>query len=384
MKKNVLMSIAVLSATAVICVALIAVVNHFWHITDEERFARAVKDIMQTNSFEIQYDNEVAEYNADIGGNDNYGIRTVRLAKGGRDDGCYLFQSRGRGYNGGFVELLIGYTADGELIGFIKTSLSDANTYQHLIKDSDWDAASDSVKGKTYKDEFESGRAGGNALQAATGASVTLGGASEAIKISNEFFKKYISDDVVEPPKGEIEVNATKIAQLNILFSVENSGYQGVTIKQGGYVKYPITSDRESGARVEAVYTAEAVDGEKYFIAEVWATTSGYGNWRLLVLLDDNNLIAAVNRTGNPPYEVYEEDDEHYDASNLDSTLNMTALYKGKALSAIAGIDEYDEYLQGTTHPTESIDGLKLCITHVLKNAMSLREKLAEFIGEEA
>lgn len=372
-KKIIANSIVVLSIITVVCVAILAVVNDFWKVTDEERFARAVSNLMQADSFEILYDGDnvegenysvVAEFNSTFGGTDHK-VNKVRLAKGGRDDGYILFESTGRGYKQKFVKVFIGYDKEGKITG---VSLSDISTANNLVGYINWSTASSSLRDKDYQTVI----GGGSDIIANTGATLTLDGVAEAINISNQFYKNIILG--VEE-KAEVVTDTQKIAQLNKLFEINQSEYNDVETPTQ-YVRYPIRTSTVNvlggSANVEAVYYAD----ETYVILEVNSSGGSYGNWTLLILLhNEKSTIAAINPiySNNTPYE-------DIDASKLVAPGLLTSTFKDIEKEDIA---DMDKFLHGTTGATNTNVGLKAGVYHALDQQDQLRQELAEYIAKE-
>lgn len=361
--RGTLICMAVLFTIAVVCTALLAVVNRFfppYEAGPTELYA-LIQNICPTDGdkYTIVYDSESAEikdYNAAKGTSSNY-ISYVFSVDDGEHKGKSVIYGSGGGYSG-VINVLTAFNPDGTVYKFQFVGVGGGNDRWNKVE---------GVLGQI--NESVSGKDGGftgNDFKTLTGvsqATMSMEGLASAMNISAAFYKEVI---LGEEEQKEVVTDTALIEKLNKIFAVEGTAVTGKTVAE--YVKVPFSTPQASyynehgtdgKANISALYLG---DGE-YLIAEVKASAGGFGNWTMLVLLDKNTKKAvSIVQTANSTLPIPGE----YESDKLVSDKVLTDIFAGKSADEIKG---FDKYLAGSTGATETNNGAKAAVLCVLANA---------------
>lgn len=377
MKKKlnpILSSVIVLVCVSVICVGLLAVANNFLALTPEELEKRELaflQDVLPATTYDKEYNykatdnnaNKIKAFNTDFGTSDNYVTRVFK-AKGGANDGQYIIESVGKGFNGVFT-VLTGYNKDATIKKTMvseqppaeRTSFLNFNTLSEKLAGKNGDVGT----GNDYK-----GFVG-------TGATVTLNGVLKAVNLSNTFYVRVIAGGAVEKP--EIKNDSKTLSYINKLFTIAGGEYAGKSFTE--YKSYPI---RINGTKMFGAASAKITEvclvGANFVVLKVESSGGSFGGWTIYALMtQDGAIVSVVHAATNMDISPGE-----YDASALASDTTLTNLFKGKTK---AEIDAMGQYLAGTTGVTETNNGIKAAAYCALEKVSEAYAKIVEFDAAE-
>ncbi len=298
--KDTLLSVIVLAAITLVCVAALALANEFMKYeakldADMAKNLYAVcptgeaTDVDAISYFEIvEMDDEIEDFNKKHGTATTKIVAVYRAIKG-NNEGRYIIQAQSEGY-GGTVMMLTSYDVEGRIM---KSSCIAHDAESHWNK-LDGYTGFDILTGK-------SGSVEANDIAAITGATRTRTGLAQAVSISNAMAKNLTNERfhvvlVADDYENVTDTVSSQIEEVNASTPDENTKVLSVYKAKGGDYDgcYIVISQSKNGQWYPPLQmmTAYAADG-KIIKTECIYQQEGYWD-----KVDESSFANASGKSG--------------------------------------------------------------------------------------